>query len=164
MASYGTEAGVAMLCRRFADPTTALFTTATVPTLAAVTSWLSQISSMVNIALATAGFATPITDADATPAIDGFVNSMAADLAMAANTTGRFYVDRIQESGANQDEIIAKSINAWVSANIAGLEAMGATRATSDTDQIAFRDVDSAGNTVDALFQRDNFMPWRLNR
>jgi hypothetical protein len=162
MASYGTEAGVAALMRRYTN--SGVFDTTTNPTYATVTSWLSQVSSMVNVALATSGFATPITDADALPALNGFVESMVADLVASANSAGRFFSDRALEVGMSPIRTINADVKAWVKDNVAGLEAMGATRSTSDTDQIGYRDVDSNGNEVDALFKRENFLPWSINR
>ena len=126
MASYGTEAGVAALCKPYT--TGSAFTTGTNPTLATVTGWLAQISSMMNVALASAGFATPITDADVTPALDGFVNALAADLVFAANARGRFYSERALEFGVSPIKAINQDVIAWVETNASGLAVMGASR------------------------------------
>jgi hypothetical protein len=156
--SYGTEAGVAALSGFYT--TNGAFTASTNPTLATVTGWLAQVSSMVNVALATSGFATPITDADVTPAIDGFVNSMVADLVRAANSTGRFFTERAQEYGVNPMKVINNDVRAWVDANAAGLVAIGASRTTSDAGQIGYRETDDAGRTINPLFTRDAFGGW----
>jgi len=158
--SYGTEAGVAALTKRYGDSTTHLFTTATNPTLATVTSWLAQISSMVNVALASAGFTTPITDADLTPALDGFVNALTADLAHAANSTGRFFSDRALEYGISPIKAISNDVRGWVEMMTPGLSALGAVRETSDADRIAFRDGDENGNAVNPMFTRGAFGGW----
>lgn len=162
MASYGSVEGVAALAVRFTNAGT--FDVTTNPTSATVTSWLAQISSTLNVALATAGFSVPITDSDATPALDGFVNALAADLTHAANSTGRFFSERIIENGISPMRVISNDVQAWVQANAAGLVAMGANRITSKAGQIAHRSGDEAGNVVEPLFQRDNFGRWSVRQ
>lgn len=158
--SYGTEAGVAALSGFYT--TNGAFTVSTNPTLVTVTGWLAEVSSMVNIALATSGFSVPVTDADALPAINGFVNSMVADLVRAANAAGRFFTERAVEYGVNPMKVINGDVRAWVDANTAGLVAMGAARPTSDASQAAYRDTDERGNATFPLFQRDAFhAEWR---
>jgi hypothetical protein len=162
MASYGSAEGVASLCRRYTNA--GAFDITTNPSLSAVTGWLAQVSSMLNVALATAGFVTPITDADVTPALDGVVNSLVADLASTANSAGRFYSDRALENGVSPIKAINADVRAWVDANAAGLVAMGANRTTSDAGQIAYRETDETGETPDHLFTRDNFGTWSIGR
>lgn len=158
MASYGSVEGVAALARRFTNA--GAFDITTNPTSATVTGWLAQVSSMLNVTLATAGFNVPITDPDALPALDGFVNSIVSDLAQAANSAGRFYSERMLENGVSPIRVISNDVQAWVQANAAGLVAMGANRVTSKAGQIAYRNGDEAGNVVEPLFQRDTFGRW----
>lgn len=153
--SYGTEPGVAALAKRYTN--SGSFGVTTNPTLATVTAWLAQVSSMVDIALATAGFTTPITDASITPALDGFVNGLVADLVAAANTAGRFYTDKAVEAGVSPLKIINNDIRQWVEMMTPGLEALNAVRKTSDAGQIAYREADDCGNEVEHLFTRDQF-------
>ena len=162
MASYGSVEGVAALTYRYTSG--GAFDVTTNPTSATVTGWLAQISSMLNVTLATAGFSVPVTDPDATPALDGFVNALAADLTHAANATGRFYSERMIENGVSPIRVISNDIQAWVQANAAGLVAMGANRVTSKAGQIAYRSGDEAGNVVEPLFQRDTFGRWSANQ
>lgn len=162
MASYGSVEGVAALTYRYTSA--GAFDVTTNPTSATVTGWLAQISSMLNVTLATAGFSVPVTDPDATPALDGFVNALAADLTHAANATGRFYSERMIENGVSPIRVISNDIQAWVQANAAGLVAMGANRVTSKAGQIAYRNGDEAGNVVEPLFQRDTFGRWSANQ
>jgi hypothetical protein len=126
MASYGTEAGVAALTTRYTN--SGVFDTTTRPTLTRVTTWLAQVSSMINTVLASSGFATPITDADITPALDSFTETMVADLVNAANASGRFYTDRALESGVNPIKAINNDIKDWVETMAGGLSQMGASR------------------------------------
>jgi hypothetical protein len=129
MASYGTTGGVAALTKRYTNGS-AVFDGTTNPTSTTVTTWLAEISSMVNMALATSGFAVPITDADVTPALDGFVNAMTADLVHAANSTGRFFSERALENGVSPIKAINNDVIAWVENMAAGLVVLGATRSS----------------------------------
>ena len=123
MANYGTEAGVAALAQRSTN--SGAFDVTTNPTLSNVTSWLAQLTSMMNVALATGGFVTPVTDAAITPALDGFINAMAADLVHAANSTGRFFSERALENGVSPIRAVNADIRAWVEQNSDGLTALG---------------------------------------
>ena len=123
MANYGTEAGVAALAKRYTN--SGAFDVTTNPTLSNVTSWLAQLTSMMNVALATGGFVTPVTDAAITPALDGFINAMAADLVHAANSTGRFFSERALENGVSPIRAVNADIRAWVEQNSDGLTALG---------------------------------------
>lgn len=162
MMAYGSDAGVAALCRRFTN--SGSFDTTTNPTQATVSGWLAQISAMINVALATGGFTTPITDPDVTPALDGFVNALAADLAGAANSAGRFYSERMLENGVSPIKVISSDVRAWVEANAAGLSALGANRARSEAAQIGYRGTDESGTVIDPLFGRDTFGRWSANQ
>lgn len=153
--SYGTAPGVAALAKRYTN--NGSWTTDTNPSQATVTGWLAQISAMVNIALATKGFTTPITDTDVTPALDGLVNALAADLAASANSSGRFYTDKALENGVSPLAIIRKDILAWVDANADGLKALGASRTASPAMNILTRTADEGGHETAPIFQRDAF-------
>jgi hypothetical protein len=156
MASYGTEAGVAALARR--HTTSGVFDATTNPTYVTVTGWLAQVSAMVNIALSTNGFTTPITDADITPALDGFVNSLVADLAAGANSAGRFYSERMLETGVSPMKVIKNDIAAWVADNVQGFIALGVARVNSpEMGSILFRDTDESGSEISPIFQRKGF-------
>lgn len=125
--AYGTTGGVAALTKRYANAST-VFDATTNPTITYVTAWLAEISAMVNLALSTSGFATPITDADVTPALDGVVNALTADLVHAANSTGRFFSERALENGISPIKAINADVRAWVELNAAGLALLGADR------------------------------------
>jgi hypothetical protein len=159
--SYGTEAGVAVLCRRFTNAGS--FDTTTNPLVATVTGWLAQVSSLLDVALATEGFAVPITAATITPMLSILVNVETCDLVNAANSAGRFYTEKALEFGISPMNVIRKDILAWVSDNAAGLVAMGAVRSVPDAGQVAYRDVDDDGNEIDPLFQRHSWGGWKEN-
>jgi hypothetical protein len=156
--AYGTAAGVAALTRRYTNAGS--FDGTTNPTVTTVGTWLAQVSSMFNISLAAAGFTTPITDADVTPTLDSFTETMVADLVNAANASGRFYTDRALEYGVNPIKAINNDIKSWVESNLAGLAALGGGMATSSAGQIAYRDGDDSGKEISPLFSRDQFGAW----
>ena len=95
---------------------------ATNPSLSQVTEWLEQISTMLDLALATEYFVVPITDTQAVKALDGIVNALVSDLVNAANASGRFFSERILEGGRNPMLLIRSDILAWVTANADGLD------------------------------------------
>jgi hypothetical protein len=157
--AYGTTGGVAALTKRYTN-SGAVFDATTNPTVTTVTAWLAEISAMVNIAMASSGFAVPIVDADITPALDGLVNALTADLVHAANSTGRFFSERALENGVSPIKAINKDVWGWLEVNIAGLSASGAVRVLSDAGQIAYRETDDSGTEIDPLFSRNRFGSW----
>jgi hypothetical protein len=159
--SYGATAGVAALSRRFTNSGT--YDGTTNPTSTTVTTWLAQVSSMLDVALASSGFSVPFTDADITPALDGIVNALVSDLANAANSAGRFFTDNALQYGVAPMSMIRKDILQWVSDNSAGLASMGANRIVSTAGQIGYRDADDNGDPVEPLFPREGFSGWGHN-
>ena len=153
--SYGSVAEVAAMTARYLIGGT--FTTATRPTLAQVEKFIDNASSTLNVMLAKAGFSIPITQADAKAACAEIVIECVVDMCHAANSTGRFFTDRALERGLNPMKAIREDIASWVEAQAPGLEALGASRSTSQLDGIAFRGTDDAGNEVFPIFQRDGF-------
>ena len=77
--SYGTAAGVAAFTPRYANAANC-FDGDTTPTLTSVTSWLAQVSAMLDVALAGYGATTPVTAAAVTPLLDGFTNAQVAGM------------------------------------------------------------------------------------
>ena len=139
---YGTAADVAGRARiytengEFLDPDA--YTSGTDPTLTQVEAWLDQISVMMDLALANNGFTVPVTQQDVIKALGAKVSTFTADLVKLAHSKGRLFSDRIQESGTDPMSIIDKDVNAWVTRNVVGLEAMGVPRVTNESDQAAF--------------------------
>lgn len=155
--SYGTAAQVAALTRRLTN--NGAYDTTTNPTLATVESWIDQVSATLNVALAGAGFAVPVSQADAVSALSAVVTEAVADLALAANSAGRFFTDRALERGVAPMKVIRHEMSAWVEDQAAGLVGLGAVRTTPDAGQVAFRETNEAGNETFPLFQRDAYNP-----
>ena len=95
------------------------------PTLTQVVAWLKEISDMMDMALANAGFDTPVTVLAAIGAIAPYVESLTADFCHAKNSSGRFFTERIIERGMSPMVIVQQNINGWVTSNIVGLKNMG---------------------------------------
>jgi len=103
---------------------------ATNPTLAQVNLWLAEVSSLLDIALQSYGFDTPVTNATALPALNMIVESLTADLCNAANSSGRFYTERVIDAGLSPMTIIGRQIQGWIEQNATGLEKMLVVRKT----------------------------------
>lgn len=153
--SYGSVAEVAALTSRYLVGGT--YTTATRPTLAQVEKFIDNASATLNVMLAQAGFAIPITQVDAKAACSEIVVEVVVDLCHAANSTGRFFTDRALERGINPMKAIRDDMAAWVEAQAPGIEALGASRNTSQLGGIAYRDTDESGNGTFPIFQRNGF-------
>lgn len=153
--AYGTAPGVAAYCRVYTS--NGEFTTTTQPTLAAVTNWLTQVSSMADTALGTQGFVTPITDTEAVSVVTMIVEQLVSDLAKAANNTGRFFSENSLKSGVSFWKKIAEDLNGWAEMYAPGLEELGAARGDSNLMSMGYRSEDEAGDEIDPIFQRKAF-------
>ncbi|HUT19341.1 MAG TPA: hypothetical protein VM366_09280, partial [Anaerolineae bacterium] len=84
--SYGSTDEVEALCKRYTNAGT--FGTSTNPTAIQVESMIDRVSGILNLLLAEAGFATPVSQADAKLALDDFVVNQVVQLVGAANSHG----------------------------------------------------------------------------
>lgn len=156
--SYGTAADVAAFTSIYTDTTTHLYTTATIPTLANVESWIDQVSAIMNSALAAQGFVIPVTQADSVLSIKSFIVEAVADLSHAANSAGRYYTDAALQRGDSPMTGVRRSILTWVEMFANGLAELGAARSgETSMGDIGFRDTDNRGNATSPIFQRDGF-------
>ena len=133
MADYGTTDDVAALAPRYADGT-GVFTVSTRPTLAQVTTFLNQVSSMLNSVLAEEGFTVPITDAGVTPMLDAFANQEVAELVEGVNGSGRFG-PKSEGGETSRFSVLNADVRGFIKGNRVGIERMGAAKA--DTDEVA---------------------------
>ncbi len=155
--SYGTAFGVSVRCGQYVDASSGQFTTTTHPTLTQVETFLNQVSGLMNTALSKAGFAVPVSQADAVQAITGIVEEYAADLVLATGMQGRFYSESFQRSGKSRINVMADEINAWVESAAPGLAELGVPQGDTNVYAIGYRDHDEAGDEVVPLFQRKAF-------
>jgi hypothetical protein len=129
---YGTASEVAALCQMWTrdgiwyDAVTGPPAVAsTNPTLTQVLVWLDNVSSILNMALAGAGFTTPVVQVEALKACNSFVTSVVADLCHAANSSGRLYSDKLVAKGLSPLILVNQQIRNWVEEWVAGLKRLG---------------------------------------
>lgn len=142
--AYGSESDVAALSATWTI--NGAFTTATNPKLAQVTAWLTDVSDLMDLALAQHRFTIPISTglanyAKITNILSNVVVPLVADLCHASNGSGRFFTQKAIEFGLSPMKVITKDINAWVEANADGLVALGLTLtpAESESNQMFVR-------------------------
>lgn len=153
--SYGSASGVAGYVGVYTA--SGSFSTATLPTLANVESWIDQVSALLNTALAARGFSVPLTQADAVLSAKSLVEQLVSDLAHAANSSGRFFSERFLERGVSHWYAIRSDINSWVEQYASGLEELGEARGAPTATEIGFRSTDNSGERTDPIFQRKGF-------
>jgi hypothetical protein len=130
--SYGSTADVAARSPGpYTDSVTHLFTASTNPTLTTAETYIDEISAIVNVTLAEMGFTVPVSQADAKKAIGSMVNDLAADMASASNSAGRFFTERALNGGLSVMAQVRKDVREWVQASANGLEALGAVRSVT---------------------------------
>lgn len=100
------------------------------PSLTQVETWLAQVSSTLDLVLATQGFDVPVTEVLAVAAIDPLVEALVVDLCHASNSTGRFAVTGGVDNLSPLLQI-RKELDEWVALNAVGLEGMGVTKSSS---------------------------------
>jgi hypothetical protein len=160
--SYGTVSGVAAYTGVYTDD--GVYNVLTNPTYERVVLWIDQVSDMFNVALASAGFQTPIVQVDAKLAISAVVEQVVSDLAHAANSKGRFFTSKFQGSATSIMSQVMKDIQDWVDMNAVGLTNLGIPRVTGTIGNIGYKSHDAEGESVTPIFQRkafgNNFTDW----
>jgi hypothetical protein len=150
--SYGTVADVEALVGRYTNE--GKFDGSTRPTLLQVEAWIDGVSSLVNVILAEAGFAIPISQSDAASAIARFVVDEVVQLCHGANGAGSYAPgsETLRNTTANRQ--ILHNAEAFLAGHAAGLEHLGATRSRAMTDGLTCRTEDDAGDEIHPVFQR----------
>jgi hypothetical protein len=135
--AYGSESDVAALSATWTI--NGAFTAATNPKLAQVTAWLTDVSDLMDLALAQNRFTIPIDTglanyAKITNILSNVVAPLVTDLCHASNGSGRFFTQKAIEFGLSPMKVITKDINAWVEANADGLVALGLTLTPTESE------------------------------
>jgi len=155
--SYGSAEGVVALTPRYGNTDTpSVFDTSTKPTLAVVEVLIDQVSGVLNIILSQEGFTTPIAQADAKLALDGFVESEVASIAEGINGSGRFG-PTLKKTGKSRHALIYKDAKEFIADNSTGFARLGVPQPNSTIQSIGFREFDEGGNAVVPIFQRDAY-------
>lgn len=141
---YGTAADVAALSATWTIA--GVYTTATNPKAAQVDAWLTDVSDLMDLALAQNRFEIPIDPGLANydkikNILSNVVVPLVADLCHASNSSGRFFTQKAIEWGLSPMKVISKDIATWVEANADGLVALGLTLtpAVSESNQLFVR-------------------------
>lgn len=153
--AYGTVAGVAAYCGPYTKA--GVFDNTTTPTITTVENWLTQVSAMLDTALATQGFTNPLTETKSVNAATSIVEQLVSDLAKGAHNTGRFFSENMIKSGVSFWRVITNDLNGWVEQYAPGLEENGAERGDSSQFAIGYRAQDEAGDDIHPIFQRKGF-------
>ena len=150
--SYGSVAKVEALVGRYTDD--GRLTADTRPSRSQVEAWIDGVSSQVNVILAEAGFAIPVSQSDAANAIARFVVDEVAQLCHGANGAGSYAPgsETLRNTTANRQ--ILHNAEAFLAGHAAGLEHLGATRSRAMTDGLTCRTEDDAGDEIHPVFQR----------
>jgi len=157
--SYGTAAGVAALVPLRASGTgdSVNFTSSTRPTITQVEAQIDQISALVNAMLAEAGFSIPVSQASGVLLLTQFVQQEVAAIVEGINGSGRFGPTAKQVGGRGRFAVLVEDAHEFIEVHKVGLERLGATRSTSVSSGIAYRDTDEGGDDTFPIFQRDAF-------
>ena len=153
--SYGSTGGVAGLTPRYAT-SSGVFDATTRPTLTQVESYIDQVSATINVMLARLGFSIPVSNAQGVLMLALFVNEEVAQIVEGINGSGRFGPGQ-KQIGRSRYQLITADVQEFIDTNAEGLEAIGATRTTSDVGAVGFRDTDERGNETGPIFQRSGF-------
>lgn len=153
--AYGTVAGVAAYCGPYTK--NGVFDSTTTPTITTVENWLTQVSDMLNTALAIQGFTNPLTETKSVNAATAIVEQLVSDLAKGAHNTGRFFSENALKSGVSFWRMITRDLNDWVEQYAPGLEENGAARGDANLFAIGYRSQDESGDDINPIFQRKGF-------
>lgn len=148
--SYGSTAGVAKLTKRYSNGA-GDFDEGTDPAISTVEGWIDQVSGILNTILADERFSTPITQADAVRMLALFVNQEVASLVEASHNAGRFGPSN-KNPGAGRFDLIFKDAATFVKNMAGGLEKLGASRGTTQTNlgSVSLVRADGYSNDLDA--------------
>jgi len=154
--SYGTLEGVAALAQSWTNDGLWLddeepYVKRTNPSLTTVVRWLDQVSDMLNTALASYGFVTPLVKDNSIQSATMIVEGVVADLARYVNTNSPV------EEGVSIWNTIRTNLDEWVKLYAPGLEQNGETRNGSNNYEVSSRGTDRQGNKTFPIFQRSGF-------
>lgn len=157
MADYGSLAGVGALVPVHSG-NEHNFDTTTTPTSTEVTTFLDQISGMINSILAEFGFATPITTpSDVKNTLDGFVNQEVAAIIMGIKGSGRFGPSSKSLQSRGFVGMLHDDVREFIEGNKTGFELLGASRSRATAEAIGYRSTDEGGDETFPITQRKGF-------
>lgn len=152
--SYGSVAEVAALTPLYATATGQTYDANTRPTLTQVEKFIDRVSGIVNVLLAEAGFAIPVSQATAKLLLDDFVVMQVVHLAEFANGAGPFVSGGTEMRYESPTRVIMRDAELFIAAHAAGIEALFSTRTRHLTYGLQIRTEDDAGDEIVPIFQR----------
>lgn len=150
--SYGSVAEVATLTRVYTS--NGSYGVSTIPTQTEVEKMIDRVSGLVNVLLAEAGFAIPVSQADAKLALDDFVVGQVALVIHGAHGSGIYAPGSERMRSTTPMRVILKEAEGFIAEHAEGFEQLGATRNRHATDGLECWDTDDAGNAIEPIFQR----------
>lgn len=154
--SYGSLEGTGALVPKWSGGGSD-FSTTTRPTAAQVEIWIDQVSSILNGILSTAGFAIPVSQADAVRALTMFVEEEVAAFVNGVSGSGRFGPTAKGKTVGGRFRLVLEDVKGYVEAMAVGLERLGASRTYNAMAGLDYRDTDESGEATFPLFQRERF-------
>lgn len=145
--SYGSVAEVEALTDRYTS--SGSYGAGTVPTATQVEVFIDRISGVLNLVLAEAGFAVPVTQADAKFVLAHFVVGEVVILCEEANALS---VSDLRDVRLMTG--VVANAQFLVALHAAGFEQLGVTRDRSLTEGLAYWDLDDAGEDMEPIFGR----------
>lgn len=133
--AYGSVAEVAALSRLYLQGEST-FNTTTWPQASEVENWLNYASGKLNLALATAGFTIPITQADAKRACEGWVVEQVASMVEYSQPTAVH--GRRNNQRANFMARLYETAVKFVKANQTGFQTLGVSVTKNDASALSF--------------------------
>lgn len=131
--AYGTAAGVAAFTPRYIDGSGG-FSQATQPTATHITTWLTQVSGVLDAYLTTKGYSTPVTSADLLAALTLFTNEEVAAMAEGVNGSGRFGPAAPNQKTQSRFAIIRQDVTNFIDSLLIGNSVWAGSSATERTD------------------------------
>jgi hypothetical protein len=131
--AYGSLNEVAAFVPRYADQTGS-FTLTTRPTVNQVTTWLTQVSGVLDAYLASKGWPVPVTDASLNAALDMFTSEEVAAMVEGANGSGRFGPTAPDQRQQSRFAIIRQDVTNFIDSLLIGNETRAGSSETTRED------------------------------
>jgi hypothetical protein len=131
--AYGTLNEVAAVVPRYADQS-GDFTLTTRPNINQVTTWLTQVSGVLDAYLASKGWAVPVTDASLNAALDMFTSEEVAAMVEGANGSGRFGPTAPNQRQQSRFAIIRQDVTNFIDSLLIGNETRAGSSETTRED------------------------------
>ena len=151
--AYGVIANVEALTPRYVNASGA-FDSGTRPTKDQVSAWMTQLSNLLDAALAAENFSVPIasTVTSAHSLASLFIEQMSGEFVTGVNGAGRFRDGSKALAKRSRMAIVGEELADYVSRIAVGLDNMGATR--NEFGSLVPIGTNSAGDDIEPIFQR----------